>query len=316
MNIQKNLMSEIHSITLRQLRAVQAVSETGSITAAARALGLTPPAVHTQVRSLEAILGCPVMERSEKGGMALTAEGRLILQAQHSIEVNLKSCLNRIEAMKKGLAGQVVLGVVSTGKYFAPALVAGLKKSFADIDVQLRIGNRGEIVKALNERSIDIAIMGRPPRFPAVRSVNIGVHPMIMIAAPANRLAQMDFVAPDDLLDEVIISRERGSGTRILMIRYLDRIGEGRPYEVVTMGSNETIKQAVMAGLGIAMISQHTVTEELKAGRLVAIRSAELPIERQWYVLHLREAELSPAMRTVWDFINANARGYFPSMDG
>ena len=99
------------------------------------------------------------------------------------------------------------------------------------------------------------------------------------------------------------------------MVRYLDRIGEGKPYESLQMGSNETIKQAVIAGLGIALISQHTVTEELKAGRLVAIRTSEMPILRQWFVLHRADRALSPAMQSVWDFINEHATRFFPTLD-
>jgi len=307
-------MTTLSGITLKQLRSVKAVAQTGSITQAAALLGLTPPAVHTQLRGLEAQLGCSIVKKGEKSGMVLTAEGQLIHGAQNSIEACLKSCLNQIEAMKKGLAGAVVLGVVSTGKYFAPALVAGLKKSFKNIDVNLHIGNRGAMVQALNERSIDLAIMGRPPREPMVTAQAIGAHPHLMIAAPDNRLAGREFIEPEEILDEVIISREPGSGTRILMVRYLDRVGEGKPYETIEMGSNETIKQAVIAGLGIALISQHTVTEELKSGRLVAIQTSELPILRQWFVLHRADQALSPAMQTVWDFINDSSGRFFPSL--
>lgn len=302
-------------ITLKQLRAVSAVAETGSITGAANLLGLTPPAVHTQLRNLEDGLGCQVVKKGVKQGMVLTPEGQLVLQAFTATEVSLKTCLNRLSAMKKGLAGTVILGAVSTGKYFAPALLAGIKKTFKDIDVELKVGNRDKLVAALNERSIDIAIMGRPPRDPPIRSRAIGPHPMIIIAAPDHPLAGQDFAPSSDVLDQVFISREVGSGTQILMARYLDRIGEGQPYQKLEMGSNETIKQAVIAGLGIAMISQHTVTEELKAGRLVAIAASEMPIERQWFVLHRDDLELSPAMVTVWDFIVKNSQNYFPSLD-
>lgn len=307
-------MQNIDWITLKQLRSVAAVAQSGSITGAANLLGLTPPAVHTQVRNLEDGLDCRLIEKADRAGMVLTPEGQLVLQAFRATEVSLKSCLNRLNAMKKGLAGTVVLGVVSTAKYFAPALVAGLKKSFGNIEVELIVGNRGMILTALNERSIDIAIMGRPPRDPPIRSSSIGLHPMIMIAGPDHALAGQKYINADALLEQVFISREQGSGTRILMSRYLDRIGEGQPYEAIEMGSNETIKQAVIAGLGIALISQHTVTEELKAGRLVALAAHEMPIERQWFVLHREDLELSAAMGTVWDFILENSQRYFPSL--
>ena len=307
-------MAMLSAITLKQLRSVQAVAETGSLTGAALELGLTTPAVHTQLRTLEENLGCKIVEKGAKSGMVLTPEGTLLLSAQKAIQVSLKSSLNQIDAMQKGLAGTVVLGVVSTGKYFAPSLLAGLKSSFKNISIDLYIGNRNDIVTALNERSVDLAIMGRPPREPMVRAKAIGEHPHLMIAAPENRLAGRDFIEPEEMLDEVIISREPGSGTRILMMRFLDRIGEGKPYETLQMDSNETIKQAVIAGLGIAMISQHTVTEELKAGRLVAINTSEMPILRQWFALHREDQVLTPAMQTVWEFIIENSARFFPSL--
>ncbi len=299
-------------ITLKQLRAVDAVSRYKSITQAAEMLGLTPPAVHSQIRALEDYLGCPLVAKTAKSGMILTVEGQLIRQAHSAIESSLNSCLLQLDAMKKGLAGAVTLGVVSTGKYFAPGLVAGLKKSFPNIKVVLKVGNRDVIVEALHRRSVDLVIMGRPPRSPAVNARAIGEHPHVIVAAPDHALARRRPMFPQELLNEVIISREQGSGTRILMTRYLDRIGEGKPYETLVMNSNETIKQAVMAGLGIALISQHTVTEELKSGRLVAIEFSELPIKRQWYLLHRTDHQLSPAMGSVWNFICKHSNRFFP----
>ncbi len=308
-------MRSIAAISFRQLRAVAALEEAGSISGAAHLLGLTPPAVHSQLRALEDLLSCSLTERDARGRMRLTEEGRLVLEAQRRIDTTLRGCANRIEALSKGLSGRVVLGAVSTGKYYAPALVRDMKKQMQGIDLQLVIGNRNEILTALSEQSVDLAIMGRPPRDPPVRAVGIGPHPMIVIAAPDNPLAGRGKVSPEELLSQTFIAREEGSGTRILMIRYLDRIGEGMPYEAVTMGSNETIKQAVMAGLGVAMISQHTVTEELKAGRLVALNAPELPIVRRWFALHLAEQELRPATRRVWDFITAHAESYLPRLE-
>ncbi len=307
-------MKELAGITLKQLQAIAAIAQTGSITAASARLGLTPPAVHSQLRAIEANLGCSLVVKAAGGGMELTAEGALVLQAQRMVRASLISCIEQISAMKKGLAGRVVLGVVSTAKYFAPSLVSDMKKDFENIEVKLEVGNRGVILSALEERSIDIAIMGRPPRFPAVKANAIGVHPMLFIAPPDHRLARVANVRADELLDEVIITREPGSGTRILMARYLDRIGEGKPYETVEMGSNETIKQAVIAGLGIAMISQHTVTEELRSGRLVALKAPELPIERQWYVLHRADLAFSPAMERVWNFVCSKGPQYLPRL--
>lgn len=302
-------------ITLKQIRAVDAVGRYQSITRAAEALGLTPPAVHSQIRLLEEYIGCELVKRTSSAGMELTSEGKIIQSLQQVIDSNLESSLAQINAMRRGLAGSVRLGVVSTGKYFAPSLVAGLKKALPDIEVALIVGNRDEIIEALAHRAVDLVVMGRPPRIPEVTAVPIGPHPHVIVAPPDHQLVGRAEVPAADLLKETFISREPGSGTRILMTRYLDRIGQGATYDTLVMNSNETIKQAVIAGLGVALISLHTVTEEIKSGRLALLHSPELPIVRQWFLLHRADQELSPAQSSVWDFICNHCSDHFPSLD-
>lgn len=307
-------MPRLEAVTLKQLRALRAVAEYGSITAAADALSLTPPAVHTQLRTLEENLGCTLLDRSPAGGAQLTTEGRAVLDADTSIVAALESCAQKLRAYREGRTGVVVLGVVSTGKYFAPQLVAGLRDAFPDIEVILKVGNRDSTITALQQRSIELAIMGRPPRVPPLHSEPIGEHPHVMIASPNHPLAAVRGIAPQDLLAQTFIAREQGSGTRILMTRYLDRIGDGMPYRLVEMESNETIKQAVLANLGIAMISQHTVTEELRSGRLVALDADTLPIRRQWYLLHRVDLDMTPTLTTVFNYIAAQKGAFLPRL--
>ncbi len=303
-------MPKLESLTFKQLRALRAVSDYGSITAAAEHLTLTPPAVHTQMRALEENLQCTLLDRNASGGAQLTAAGRSVLDAQITIDTAIHSCFEKLQALRDGQSGLVVLGVVSTGKYFAPSLVARLRDAFPKIDVILKVGNRDYIVNALQQRAIELAIMGRPPRSPAVMSEPIGEHPHVLIAAPDHPLATTLDISAHDLLEQSYIARELGSGTRILMERYLDRIGDGTPYRVIEMGSNETIKQAVMANLGIAMISQHTVSEELRSGRLVTLNARTLPIRRQWYLLHRHDQVMNPTLSTVFGYIS-DLRGSF-----
>lgn len=302
-------------ITLKQLRAVEAVGRYQSITRAADVLNLTPPAVHSQIRLLEEYLGCQLVQRTANAGMALTAAGEVIRNLQQTIDNNLENSLAQISAMKRGLAGSVRLGVVSTGKYFAPAVVAGLKKALPEIEVGLFVGNRDEILEALSNRSVDLVIMGRPPRVPEVVAAPVGPHPHVIVAAPDHRLVGRDEIPAIELLKETFISREPGSGTRILMTRYLDRIGGGETYDTLVMNSNETIKQAVIADLGIALISLHTVTEELKTGRLAQVNSPELPILRQWFLLHRADEELSATQAKVWEYVCDHCADYFPSLE-
>ncbi|AGT10012.1 LysR family regulator CbbR [Paracoccus aminophilus] len=306
-------MARIDALTLRQLRALRAVVATGTLTAAAHDLGLSPPAIHGQIRSLEDLLGSPLLQKGEHGVFVPTAEGQAVLEAEAQIAIALDGCARRVAALRSGQSGSAVLGVVSTGKYFAPGLVALLRRQFPDIEVTLRIGNRDTITAALNARALDLAIMGRPPRNPPVVAQPLGPHPHILIAAPDHPLAGADPAMPDELLAETFLAREEGSGTRIMMTRFLDRIGDGQPFRVIEMGTNETIKQAVIAGLGIALISQHTVTDELRWGRLISIPAIGLPIQRSWYILHREDAQMTPATARLHDYILSLRGSFLPS---
>ena len=306
-------MNRPDAITFKQLRALSSVAQYGSITRAAEAIHLTPPAVHTQLRQLSAHLGADVLRRGDAGRMELTDEGLVVLEAAGRIEAELDICLKSVAAIRDGHAGLVRLGVVSTGKYFAPSLVAHLKREFPEIRVELTVGNRGQIIEALDYRQIQLAIMGRPPRLPANSAEPVGPHPHVFIAPPDHRLARAR-VTPQELLKETIIEREPGSGTRILLSRFMDRIGQGAAYDTMAMSSNETIKQAVIAGLGIALISQHTVVEELHSGRLVTLDIPGLPIERAWYLLHRSDTDLSAAAQKIRGHISGLQGSFLPKL--
>lgn len=302
------------AITLKQLRALVAINANGSLTAAAEMLGLTPPAVSTQLRLLEENLGTRLVIRGNDGKSSLTSPGEEVLRSMKQIEATLTNCYDKVKSIRQGKFGFVAIGVVSTGKYFAPQLVSEFQRANPNIQVGLRIGNREEIISMVMEGAVDVAIMGRPPRAPVVTAEILGPHPHIFVAPAGHRLATGCDVSPDDLLEETFLVRERGSGTRILMERLLDRLGEGRPYETVAMGTNETIKQAVIAGLGIAFLSAHTVATELTDGRLVMIRAPGVPIVRQWFLMHRRDMPLTAVTEKFRRFIVAQKGSYFPKL--
>ena len=305
---------KIDGISLRQLRCLRAVADSGSLTGAASLLGLTTPAIHSQLRGLEELAGRPLVARAEHGAFRPTPEGQALLLAEAQIATALARAGRDIRALQQGHVGTVVLGVVSTGKYFAPGLVARLLRLLPDIEVTLRIGNRDTILAALAGDQLDLAIMGRPPREPPVIADPVGPHPHIIIAALDHPLATSDPVMPGDLLAQTFLSREEGLGTRTLMTRFLDRIGEGATWRAVEMGTNETIKQAVIAGLGIALISQHTVTEELRSGRLIALRGIGLPIQRSWYLLRRADRQPSPATARISEEILTMRGAFLPQL--
>lgn len=306
-------MPRVDALTLKQLRALVAVSKAGSLTAAAEVVGLTTPAIHSQIKNLEVALSTEVLTRSPSlSGLVPTSDGNLIIDSAERIEAILQRLAQQLRALKQGKRGQVALGVVSTGKYFAPRLIKRLNGLRPDIEISLRVGNRETVITDLDRGTIDLAIMGRPPRMPEVVTIPLGAHPHSIVLPPDHPLTSKADLDMDLLLHETFIAREPGSGTRILMQRYLDAVADGRDIRLIEMDSNETIKQAVIAGLGIAMLSLHTVDEELRTGRLSLLRAPGLPVIRHWYLVHRAATPLpAPALELVTQITELNGT-YFP----
>ena len=304
-------MVDFRSLSLKQLRALSATIRTGSVTQAAQALFVTPPAVTTHLKSLEKIVGQPIYEKNPDGPEP-TEVGQELLDMADEIEKTIERACVKIEALASGATGSVILGVVSTGKYFAPGIVARFRQDHPDIRVRLAIGNRTEIIKGLERREYDLLIMGRPPAHVAVEREVLGDHPHVLVAAPDHPLVGDPEILPEELLNETFLAREEGSGTRILMARFLERIGGGRTFNMVEMGTNETIKQAVMAGLGIAIISAHTCHSELAEGKLVTLEVEGLPLVRQWFLIHRSDRELTKATEVLRRFIIAHKGEILP----
>ena len=307
-------MPRPNAVTLKQLRALSAVNARGSGTAAAEMLHLTVPAVSTQLKLLSGNMGADLLVRTPDGRTGLTVQGQQELATIDKFESVLEHCSKAIKAINSGKSGLVTLGVVSTGKYYAPAIVALAKTSLPEVRIDLVIGNRQHMVAGLADHSIDIVIMGRPPREPAVAAVALGDHPHVLIARPDHPLIRKCDISPAEFLAETFILREPGSGTRILLERYLDQVGDGAVYDSVEFNTNETIKQAVLAGLGIALVSAHTVSDAIAEGRIATIAMPGLPIVRQWFLVRALSAPASAVSQKVHDFIVHNSAKFLPMM--
>lgn len=309
-------MDHLDAITLKQLRALAAIVRNGSLTAAAEELRVTPPAVSTQLRTLESNVGASVMSRGPDGKVALTAAGEELLAAAQAIETRLGLSRERLRALAEGKSGHVSFGVVSTAKYFAPGIVAMARAGMPDVSIALRVGNREETIAALMSGETDLALMGRPPVAPDVVAEPIGANPHVLVVPAGHRLLEGGGASSAQLARETFLLREPGSGTRILTERFLDESLGGRPYDSVELGSNETIKQGVMAGLGIALLSGHTILGEVGAGRLAVARAPGLPIVRQWFVVRLGGRPVAPAVAAFARFIVENRARVLPDAAG
>ena len=304
----------VRELTIRQLRALATVEKTRSVTAAANQLHLTQPAVTLQLRNLQELAGLPLIQRTGDG-MLLTDAGREVLTLCERIEAALTDCETSLEMMAGKTAGRISIGAVSTAKYFVPFAIAGFSKLYPDIEIRLTIGNRQETSEALRGYELDFAIMGRPPMGIDMDVRLIGDHPHVIVAPTAHRLARKPRLKLADLADETFLMREPGSGTRGLMENLFETAGV-RPKIGMAMSSNETIKQAVIAGLGIAFISAHTVATELDERRLVTLDVDGLPVVRQWFALSRKDKVLMPPARAMLEFLGAKGAQFLPRTHG
>ncbi len=307
-------MSEelIRSLTVKQLRALAAVADTGAVSAAARRLGVTPPAVTMQVQLLEAAMALPLLDRSGDK-FRPTDAGREVVEAVARIESAIRDCVASLEAMKGLEGGRVAVAIVSTAKYFAPMALGAFARAHPKVELSLAVGNRMEVLNHLRGDQVDVAIMGRPPEdIETIRTV-IGDHPHIVVAPPEHPLVGKK-LGPKALTGQTFLMREQGSGTRALMERLF---GEEGVYPKIGMeiGSNETIKQAVIAGLGLAFISAHTVAAEIAEGRLVQLDVEGLPIMRQWHVVRRAGKRLTPPAAAMSAFLSERGAEFLPRIE-
>ncbi|MCP4185601.1 MAG: LysR family transcriptional regulator [Hyphomicrobiales bacterium] len=304
----------MHNLTFRQLRSIQTIDKTRKISTAAREIGLTAPAVTLQLQQVEEASEIQLFERS-KFGMQTTMAGRAYVEAAGAIEGILRQLEDKIDALKDGKSGRIRLGIVSTAKYFAPYLVAGFAKSNPDVEIVMTVGNREQLLEMLHSHEADLFIMGRPPNNINVNSFIFGDHPLVVIAPPDHPLANMankGEISKERIADETFLIREKGSGTRTSLEIYLGEIPGRLDSLGIEMDSIETIKQSVMAGMGIGVISAHTIAQEVETGRMVILHVEGMPIKRQWFSVTRAGMAISPAMASFQQFLQSNATRYFP----
>ena len=290
-------------ITLRHLRIFEAVARHGAISRAAAELHLTQPAVSMQMKQLEEQIGLPLVEQIGRR-TCLTEAGQLLrVHARDMADrmALLNASMEQFRGLERGL---LRLAVVSTANYFLPAWIADFNARHPGVRISLQVGNRAFVLAALADNSTDLAITGQPPDGADVVAQNFKDNPLVVIAPPQHPLAGQGPVPMARLADEVLVVREPGSGTRAAAERHFAALGL-----TVRAGcefsTNEAIKQAVRAGLGVAVVSAQTIDLELQTGCLVVLPVEGFPIVRQWYVVHRRQHRLSASAATFRDMLLA-----------
>ena len=300
-------------LTLKQLQTVRTVAETGTIATAADILRVTPAALTARIKLLENDVGLAFFDRAG-GRLRLTDAGQEVVNTTVRMEMLLVELGNTLAAIKGKHAGRISIGIVSTAKYFAPRLVAAFSKQNPRIELSLSIGNRQETIRLLRDYGTDIALMGQPPADFAVVSQPVGEHPQVIIAPLDHPLVGRRGLDKAELSNESFIIREDGSGTRTVFEYFFDGVQVHRPHIRFEIGSNETIKQAVMAGLGLSLISAHTIEAELATGRLAVLDVKGMPIIRQWFIVRRANWTPTPVGEAIWDFAAAHAAEFMPTL--
>ena len=287
--------------TFKQIQTFIEVARHKSVSKAAERLFVTQPAVSMQIKQLEDAFGLALIEPMGRN-IRLTHAGEAFLTHAISAMGQFKD-LEATMAEHVGLSkGRIDLAVVSTAKYFMPMLLVHFGKLFPGIDIQLNIDNRENVLGMMARNEADLVVMGRSPANMDCQATPFATNPLAILSAPDHALARRKQLPFSALADHGFVVREQGSGTRAAMERLFAEHQTSLKV-VMEMPSNETIKQAVMAGMGLSFLSLRTVRHELAGGYIALVDIQGLPQQGHWYITHLNQKKLSPAAQAFRSFL-------------
>jgi len=294
-------------LTLRQLKVFEAVARQRSFSRAAEELFLTQPAVSMQVKQLEESIGLPLFEQMGKK-IFLTDAGTELFHYSRAIAAQLDEMEGVLSRMKGLDQGQLKITVVSTANYFAPQLLANFCQRHPKVTISLDVTNREVVLQQLANNETDMAIMGQPPEGRDLSTESFMENPLVVIAPFGHPLTHSQHIPLSRIAEEDFVARETGSGTRSATEAFFQSHGLTLR-AAMEMNQNEAMKQAVEAGLGLGVVSRHTVTLELAAQRLAVLDVEGFPIRRQWHLVHRQNKHFSQAASTFAQFVLTQASG-------
>lgn len=292
----------IRHATLRQLQVFEAIYRLGSFTRAAEELFLTQPTVSMQIRKLTDAMGVPLFEHVGRN-VEPTEAGSELYAACRSMFETLANLEMKIADLKGLKRGRLRIGVITTAKYLAPVMLGEFSRNYPGIDLALKVTNRDSIISRMQSNEDDLYIMGQPPEGEMdVESHSFAPNPLVMMAPRDHHLVGKKNVSLEEIANEPFIMREPGSGIRDLTLRLFDAKGV-RPKVRMELGSNEAIKHAIVGGLGLSVLSLHTLSLEGSDGPVAILDVEGFPILRNWYIVYPRGKELSLVAETFLNFV-------------
>ena len=291
----------LRHITLHQLRLFNSVGHHLSFTRAAEELHLTQPAVSIQIKRLEEGVGMALTEKIGRK-MYLTGPGKELFEATKDILDRLRVVSEDMSGMAEGVRGPLRIAAITTAKYFMPHLVGTFLKTHPEVEPTLSITNQSKVIQRLEDNLDDLVIMGTIPESLDLEVEYFLDNPLVVIAPPDHPLAGQKNIPLERIAEERFISREAGSGTRAARKRLFSEHGlEAKIY--MELGSSEAIKQAVMAGLGISVLSRHILALETEAGLLVELDVEHFPLKRVWNAVYLKGKKPSNTATHFLEFL-------------
>ena len=295
----------IRHTTLRQLQVFEAIVRLGSFTRAAEELFLTQPTVSMQIKKLTDVLGLPLFEHvgrnvePTEAGLELYKSSRELFETLANLEMTV--------ADLKGLkVGRLRMGVITTAKYLAPEILGEFSRLYPGIDLALKVTNRERIIERMHRNEDDLYIMGQAPEDELdVEAFPFAPNPLVVMAPRNHELVGKKNIPLSKIAEQPFIMREPGSGIRDATLR-LFAAKDLRPLVRMELGSNEAIKHAVVGGLGLSVLSLHTLALEGPDGPVAILDVEQFPIRRQWYIVYPKGKELSLVARTFLDFAIAS----------
>jgi DNA-binding transcriptional LysR family regulator len=297
----------MRNCTLRQLELFEAIARLGSFTRAAEELYLTQPTVSMQIRKLTDTVGLPLFEQVGKK-IYLTEAGQALQQTCGEISASLANFETAIADMKGLRTGKLKLAVVTTAKYFAPRLLGDFCRKYPGVDVALKVTNRENILERMAANQDDIYIMGQPPEDADIAAESFMENLLVVIAPAKHPLAGKRNIPLSTLASEQFLLREPGSGTRMATERIFAEAGLKLNVRM-ELSSNEAIKQTVIGGLGISVMSQHTFENEIIDDKFVVLDVRGFPIRRHWYCVHPAGKRLSIIATAFIEHLKEACRG-------
>ncbi len=300
-------------VTWNQLRLFEALARNASFTRAARELHVVQPTVSAQIKQLADTVGVPLYEQVGKK-IHLTEAGRELQRTANELSDVWSRFEMTISDLKGVKAGRLRIASVTTAKYFVPRLLGPFCKRYPGIEVSLEVLNRNSVIERLADNLDDLYILGIPPRHMELVQQRFLENPLMVIAPKDHPLASKRSIALERLADERFIMRESGSGTRIATEEFFAK-QKFKPLIKMELGNNEAIKWAVAGGLGLSVVSQHSLLLEPMQDRLAVLDVQGFPILRSWYLVHPAGKKLSVVARTFFDYLIDEAKTIQSELD-